>query len=965
MTLLEPEMLMMAVQSVLQLKLQQRRTREELVSQGIMPPLKSPAAFHEQRRSLERARTEDYLKRKIRSRPERSELVRMHILEETSAEPSLQAKQLKLKRARLADDLNEKIAQRPGPMELVEKNILPVESSLKEAIIVGQVNYPKVADSSSFDEDSSDALSPEQPASHESQGSVPSPLEARVSEPPPSATSVSPTQVLPQPPVGPGSGETLFLTEQPPPPPPPLLPPGLTNGTAVPSAKPAPALIKQSHPKPAGEKSQRSKKAKELKPKVKKLKYHQYIPPDQKPDRGAPAMDSSYAKILQQQQLFLQLQILTQQQQQHYNYQTILPAPPKSVGEALGGSGTPPARSLSATNGCSSSGAPGPTGLTRQNSTPLASKPGALPANLDDMKVAELKQELKLRSLPVSGTKTELIERLRAYQDQVSPAPGTPKAPATTSVLSKAGEVMVAFPAARLSTGPALVTAGLAPAEVVVATVTSNGVVKFGSTGSTPPVSPTPSERSLLSTGDENSTPGDTFGEMVTSPLTQLTLQASPLQVLVKEEGPRSAPCCLSPGGVRPELEGLDKDQMLQEKDKQIEELTRMLRQKQQLVELLRLQLEQEKRAQQPGPAAPPAAPVKLESSFSSCQLDCQAPGATHPYSPSVAAPTANPRDTCAPALGPPAVVVKQEATLPEPEPVPGPQLLLGPQGASLLKGAPPPTLITDSTGTHLVLTVTNKNADSPGLPTGSPLQPLSRPGSPAPGPPAQTDLERPPQPSFGTPTSLLKEEPPAFEEAVTRQPRQQEDSSSSQQMDDLFDILIQSGEISADFKEPPSIPGKKPPSAAASGSPLTAQSSPSTELPQAAPLPPGSPALPGRLEDFLESSTGLPLLTGGHEGPEPLSLIDDLHSQMLSSSAILDHPPSPMDTSELHFAPEPSSGVGLDLADGHLDSMDWLELPSGGPVLSLAPLSTAAPSLFSTDFLDGHDLQLHWDSCL
>lgn len=224
--------------NVLQLKLQQRRTREELVSQGIMPPLKSPAAFHEQRRSLERARTEDYLKRKIRSRPERSELVRMHILEETSAEPSLQAKQLKLKRARLADDLNEKIAQRPGPMELVEKNILPVESSLKEAIIVGQVNYPKVADSSSFDEDSSDALSPEQPASHESQGSVPSPLEARVSEPLPSATSVSPTQVVSQLPVGPDSGETLFLAEQ------PLLPPSLPNGTAVPTAKPTPTLIK-------------------------------------------------------------------------------------------------------------------------------------------------------------------------------------------------------------------------------------------------------------------------------------------------------------------------------------------------------------------------------------------------------------------------------------------------------------------------------------------------------------------------------------------------------------------------------------------------------------------------------------------------------------------------------------------------------------------------------------------------
>lgn len=62
-------------------------------------------------------------------------------------------------------------------------------------VAVGQVNYPKVADSSSFDEDSSDALSPEQPGSHESQSSVPSPLEARTSEPLPSATSVSPVQV--------------------------------------------------------------------------------------------------------------------------------------------------------------------------------------------------------------------------------------------------------------------------------------------------------------------------------------------------------------------------------------------------------------------------------------------------------------------------------------------------------------------------------------------------------------------------------------------------------------------------------------------------------------------------------------------------------------------------------------------------------------------------------------------------
>ncbi|XP_074083099.1 myocardin-related transcription factor A isoform X2 [Macrotis lagotis] len=968
-----------SLREVLQLKLQQRRTREELVSQGIMPPLKSPAAFHEQRRSLERARTEDYLKRKIRSRPERSELVRMHILEETSAEPSLQAKQLKLKRARLADDLNEKIAQRPGPMELVEKNILPVESSLKEAIIVGQVNYPKVADNSSFDEDSSDALSPEQPASHESQGSAPSPLEGRGSEPPAASVSVSPPQVVSQLQVSPDSSEPAFLAEQLSPlPAPPLLPPSLPSGGTAPTAKPTLTLIKQSQPKAPGEKPPRSKKAKELKPKVKKLKYHQYIPPDQKQDKGAPPMDSSYAKILQQQQLFLQLQILNQQQQQHYNYQTILPAPPKPVGEAQGG-GPTSLRTLPAALGSSASGPPGPSGLVRQNS--VTGKLGPLPSNLDDMKVAELKQELKMRALPVSGTKTDLIERLRAYQEHTG-VPGPGSKPGASPILAKAGEVVVAFPAARLSTGPALMATGLAPAEVVVATVTSNGMVKFGSTGSTPPVSPTPSERSLLSTGDENSTGGggsDAFGEMVTSPLTQLTLQASPVQILVKEENPAAR----AERGGR-DSENRDKDQMLQEKDKQIEELTRMLKQKQQLVEMLRLQLEQEKRAQQTLPPPPPVllAQVKREDGFSSCGLTGPPRGSAEPTEPLT-------------------VTVKQEA-VPDEEP------------PSCLLASDPSGLLPDATGTR-VLTVTKRDMEdsaddepgkhggsqspsrappSPGpspllpfsvpsglqaffpngfhkttlktgvaAPPGLPKQPSSEPGSPVALPPSQMDLDHQVQPLFeaapgaGPLPALVKKEPPGYEEAVKQPPKpQEENGSSSQQMDDLFDILIQSGEISADFKDPSPSPGKDSSPALPCPSPATPQPPPEMPLP----LGPG----PGRLEDFLESSTGLPLLTGGQEGPEPLSLIDDLHSQMLSSSAILDHPPSPMDTSELHFAPEPSSGLGLDLAEGHLDGMDWLEL-SGGPVLSLAPPSNLAPSLFSTDFLDGHDLHLHWDSCL
>uniref|UniRef100_A0A7M4FN35 Myocardin related transcription factor A n=1 Tax=Crocodylus porosus TaxID=8502 RepID=A0A7M4FN35_CROPO len=1069
--------------------------------------LKSPAAFHEQRRSLERARTEDYLKRKIRSRPERAELVRMHILEETSAEPSLQAKQLKLKRARLADDLNEKIAQRPGPMELVEKNILPVESSLKEAIIVGQVNYPKVADNSSFDEDSSDALSPEQPASHESQGSVPSPVEARIGEPLPTIMGTLPAQGISQLQITVDSSEASFLPEQPPPPlpPPPLLPPNLTSGALVPAAKPPPTLIKQSQPKTANEKSQRSKKSKELKPKVRKLKYHQYIPPDQKQDKGAPLMDSSYAKILQQQQLFLQLQILNQQLQQHYNYQSILPAPPKPPGEQQCSTSAPAGRNLSTTVSCMSSVSSSSGGLMRQNSNATVAKPvGSLPANLDDMKVAELKQELKLRALPVSGPKTDLIERLRAYQEQngIASQAATTSKPSATAVIPKAAEVMVAFPATRLSTGSALVTAGITPAEVVVATVTGNGVMKFGSTGSTPPVSPTPSERSQMSTGDENSATGDAFGEMVTSPLTQLTLQASPLQFVVKEESSKVTYCSGNPVPKSEQssttnskdMEVQDKDQMLQEKDKQIEELTRMLKQKQQLVEMLRLQLEQEKRSQQllpamatggDGPVSIPKSvvfdvPVKSEDGFLSCQSAEQPNGQTDQYTPVL---TASQMDTSDSSSVPKKeVMVKQEVLAAETEPPcqsHSPQLFRGQEGGVLsdfIKGAPPPTLITDSTGTHIVLTVTNQSSGRRGLspqekvnsscttlqtvqssptktsshaqcqlPVGNsqpqpqpqpqqpqqqprilnqlvrkgqkpglqvvtgqmpptvlsfsappnlqpfflngfhkgslkprapvkagqpsvPKKPSSQPGSPAASSPSQMDLEQQQHPSlFGTPPSPLPapsvpmKEPPGYEEATKQQPKPHEENGcSSQQMDDLFDILIESGEISADFKEQPSPAGKEPsPSPACTSPPSSHHSS---ELPLQVSV--GHPVPVGRLEDFLESSTGLPLLTAAHDGPEPLPLIDDLHSQMLSSSAILDHPPSPMDTSELHFSHEPVGGLALDLGEANLDSMDWLELP-GGPVMSLAPLSTAAPSLFSTDFLDGHDLQLHWDSCL
>lgn len=108
------------------------------------------------------------------------------------------------------------------------------------------------------------------------------------------------------------------------------------------------------------------------------------------------------------------------------------------------------------------------------------------------------------------------------------------------------------------------------------------------------------------------------FPLQVSSPLVELSLQPSSVDHLpanIKEEPPccTTAPCqfslksasvqkhCLAPSAAptttaAAPLVTIDKDRMLQEKDKQIADLTRMLRQKQRLVEALKMQLENENR---------------------------------------------------------------------------------------------------------------------------------------------------------------------------------------------------------------------------------------------------------------------------------------------------------------------------------------------------------------------------------
>lgn len=99
-----------------------------------------------------------------------------------------------------------------------------------------------------------------------------------------------------------------------------------TSKTAQPSAQPSHSILGGSL---TSSRPPRPRKPRDSKPKMRKLKYHQYIPPDQRGGIGGgagntsqknnnsqtPQTDTSYSQLMEQQQVFLQLQILNQQQQ--------------------------------------------------------------------------------------------------------------------------------------------------------------------------------------------------------------------------------------------------------------------------------------------------------------------------------------------------------------------------------------------------------------------------------------------------------------------------------------------------------------------------------------------------------------------------------------------------------------------------------------------------------------------------
>uniref|UniRef100_A0A2K6GY55 Myocardin n=1 Tax=Propithecus coquereli TaxID=379532 RepID=A0A2K6GY55_PROCO len=566
--------------SVLQLRLQQRRTQEQLANQGIISPLKNPTEFHEQRKNLDSDKTENSLKHKARNRSDRADLVNMHILQASTAERSIPTAQMKLKRARLADDLNEKIALRPGPLELVEKNILPVDSAVKEAIKGNQVSFSKSADAFAFEEDSSsDGLSPDQTRSEDPPGSAGSPPDAKASETP-LAGPLGTIQDLASGSENDRSDSASQPSHQ--------LDAGKQGLGPTSTPIPVHAAVKS---KSLGDSKNRHKKPKDPKPKVKKLKYHQYIPPDQKAEKSPPPMDSAYARLLQQQQLFLQLQILSQQQQQQhrFSYPGMHQAQLKEPNEQMVRNSNSSSTSLSNTP-------LSPVKNSFSGQTGVSSlKPGPLPPNLDDLKVSELRQQLRIRGLPVSGTKTALMDRLRPFQD----CSGNP--------VPNFGDITtVTFPV----TPSTLPNYQSSPSTSAL----SNGFYHFGSTSSSPPISPASSDLSVA-----GSLP-DTFNDA--SPA--FGLHPSPAHVCAEETLASS----LNGASAASELDGPDseKDKMLVEKQKVINELTWKLQQEQRQVEELRMQLQKQKRNNCPEQKPLPflAAPIKQEEAVSSCPFASQ-----------------------------------------------------------------------------------------------------------------------------------------------------------------------------------------------------------------------------------------------------------------------------------------------------------------------------------------------------
>lgn len=384
------------------------------------------------------------LKAKIQQRPPRQELERRHILEADPGhvDPSLAERQRMLKKARLADQLNDQLSHRPGPLELIQKNILhteePIEHAVKagripyKATCEGQLNRPQLPHRYINPEDDSQSSEGDNASSSDVLETAAKSAGIVVSLIPATEGTVVVTTAAPV--VTKDNSEIVFAdlcrsvaapllpqtqasspaslvsststlsplssvaspVSQPATPAPPPMPVSLT---------PRPMQSPAKSDAPGKDKNRKKSKSKSA-PKTRTIKFHEYKGPPSaqkiSSSNSGPSGESSYDLLLQQQTLLLQFQL----QLQHKYPQIILPASQKNA-------------EASTSNSTSHQPSPSPS-VSSTTSTAETPTPSRLTGRLEDMKVSDLKAELKRRSLPVSGSKPQLIERLKPYTGEVS-----------------------------------------------------------------------------------------------------------------------------------------------------------------------------------------------------------------------------------------------------------------------------------------------------------------------------------------------------------------------------------------------------------------------------------------------------------------------------------------------------------------------------------------------------------------
>ncbi|XP_074463746.1 myocardin isoform X13 [Larus michahellis] len=784
-------------------------------------------------------------------------------------------------RSKFRSVLQLRLQQRRTREQLADQGIMPRT----------QVSFPKPADAFAFEEDSSnDGLSPEQARSEDSPGSTESAAGTKAPEPAPAAPA-GPPQDHPHgteshtPDPAAGQGSQCDSPKQ-------------AAGQESPSL-PVTSAVKS---KSSSDSKNRHKKPKDTKPKVKKLKYHQYIPPDQKAEKSPPPMDSAYARLLQQQQLFLQLQILSQQQQQQQQQQQHFSYPGMHQGQ-LKQSNEQMVKSSNSSSTSVNNTPLSPVKTTFSGQTCVSSiKPGPLPSNLDDLKVSELRQQLRIRGLPVSGTKTALMERLRPFQEC-----GSNTVPNFSEITT------VTFPVTPTST--------LSSYQSQSSTsMLSNGFYHFGSTSSTPPISPASSDLSV-----SGSLP-DTFNDgPMSSP--QFGLQPSPVHGSAEE----SLMGSMNGGSIQLELEGIDteKDKMLVEKQKVINELTWKLQQEQRQVEELRMQLQKRKRSNGLEEKQQPAqhffgVPIKQENAVSSC--------------PFASKQTA----------------LKGQAS-----------------SSDKLSNCGVPQL------PHIVNSHCLETAGQSTITSSTFLSPQCSPQhSPLGAAKSPQHISLPPSPNSHY---LLSVSPGSQAEGRSGSPqtnsclRTASQMTRSQQMDELLDVLIESGEMPANAKEDRSCLQKVPQITVSTGNssaPLPKSSAPFEQV-SSAQLSfehcPGSSD--AHLEVLLNAHSPLgrvseiALLKMGGEESHFEGMMEGFSGkaadELLTSQEILQTPLSPMET---QLSPSPADGSGLQMSftESPWETMEWLDLTPPSSATGFGSLTPAGPSIFNIDFLDVTDLNLN-----